>query len=102
MPRRARHSASRMCARTAHVKPFQRTAIVSVPEHRARTVELIQTQSAVKNIAADQTKFALEIERREHASSQYAGLEIGCVRIHDPDDVTRRLFFLLVPTCAIR
>ena len=63
VPGNARHAAAGVGSRTALIEPFDRRAVVAIAEHRSRTEQLVQRECAVKNIATDQTKFTLQIER---------------------------------------
>src|SRR5579863_9243046 len=63
--RRAHHTAARMRCRSAKVKPANRHCVSGVAGHRAKGEELVERHRTLKNASAGQTKFLLEIERRE-------------------------------------
>src|SRR5260370_22145229 len=58
----AGHAAARVRTRSAHVQSLQWAAIVAVSQHRPRREHLIQTQGAMKDIAADHAESTLELE----------------------------------------
>ncbi len=76
VPRNAGHAAARMRAGAAEVQAAHRRPVVAVTEHRSRREQLVERQRAVEDVAADEPELALEIERRERATAEDAGLEI--------------------------
>src|SRR5258708_4266229 len=72
VPRHPGYATPRVRSRSAHIKPRKRTAVISVAEHRARAVQLVERERTVENIAARETEFALEIERRQYHAPEYA------------------------------
>jgi hypothetical protein len=63
MARRTRHSATRVGSGTAEVKALEWHTVICGADHRPRAEQLIKPHLAVKDVAADQTEAALEIER---------------------------------------
>src|SRR5581483_7067337 len=61
--RRPGDTAARMRARTTHVKTRKRAAIVPIPEHRPRREHLIELQPGMEDVAHDEAKDPLEVER---------------------------------------
>src|SRR6476619_565244 len=69
--RQSGHPAARMRAGAAHVEAGEWAAIVRMPQHRARGKHLPEIERAVKDVAADQTEGAFEIERREALPAEH-------------------------------
>src|SRR5689334_11530927 len=70
--RRAGDAAARMRAGGAVIEAGERTAVVSMSEHRAGGEELVEGERAMKDVAAGEPELALEVERgktlrRDHA-----------------------------------
>src|SRR5258706_12012826 len=57
-------AAAGMGAGAAMIQAFERSAVIGVAQHWPRREQLVQRQRAVKNIAAQETEVALEVERR--------------------------------------
>ena len=60
MAGRAGYAAARMTASAAHIQPLKRPAIRAVSQHRPCGPKLIEAHIAVHDVAARQTKFALQ------------------------------------------
>ena len=73
MSRRARHAATRMGAGAAHVERPQRAAVVAMAEDRTGAVKLVQRQSAMEDVPANQSETLFEIGRRQHHPAEDAG-----------------------------
>ena len=71
------HAASGMRARTAHIESGNGAAIVGVTQNGSRREQLVQTQSAVRDIAAHETENALHIERAHGCARYHRSLESG-------------------------
>src|SRR5438132_233245 len=54
-----------VCARAAQIQPTDRRCIARPTRYRPQREQLVETQVAMKNIAAGQAVFALQVERRE-------------------------------------
>src|SRR6187401_2844663 len=61
--RGARDATTGMGARTAHVQPCQRCPVIGMTQHRPGAEQLIERQSAVEDVAADEPERALKIKR---------------------------------------
>src|SRR5688572_29447295 len=72
--RRAGHPSARVRARSTHVQPVQRPAIVAMAEHRARGEHLVEAQRAVKDVSAHEPERSLEIERAVDLTPQHRRL----------------------------
>ena len=66
LPTRSHDSAARMTGRSAHVKTFDRRAMVGPAGKRAHHVKLIEIHRALENVAAGQTVGPLDIKRTEN------------------------------------
>jgi hypothetical protein len=94
-------AATGMRAGAAHVESGERSAIVRKPEHRPRAEQLVECQRAVKDIAADETESAFQVEWRQSDGADDAGFEVRRVRIDRVDDQARRVRLRCVPVPAI-
>lgn len=70
VPRRAGHTPTRMGAGSAHIEALDRRAIIAVSKHWTRTKELIQRQRTMHDVAREQAKRPLQIERRHDLDVQ--------------------------------
>src|SRR5688572_3643977 len=102
VPRRTRHAAAGMRAGATHIYAWQRAAIVTVPEHRARREDLIQVQRAVEDVAADQAERSLEVERAVDLPSEHRGFEVRRVLVDRLDHQIRDGFAMRIPRLPIR
>src|SRR5271155_4522326 len=71
-----------------------------MPEHRPRREQLIERQRAVKNIAAEQAKLALQIERRQDLPPDHACRKTRRIFIHRRDHEIGYFIAMVVPGSA--
>src|SRR3954471_24725398 len=95
MTRRTRNSAARVCTRAAQIETLQGHAVVCRTDHRPRAEQLVQPHLAVENVAADQPKAALEIERRMKLAAEHRFGKTRRMRVDRGDNLVRRLLPLL-------
>ena len=75
MPRRARHPAAGMSARTAKIEPGNRHPVISMTQNRPGAEQLIQRQPPVEDVAADQAEASFQIARPQRQPPDHRGLE---------------------------
>src|SRR3954447_16082719 len=100
MARRARNTAPRARTGAAQIETLQGHAVVCRTDHRPRAEQLVQPHLAVENVAADQPKAALEIERRMKLAAEHRFGKTRRMRVDRGDNLVRRLLPLLVPVAA--
>src|SRR5215212_3034327 len=74
--RGAHDSATGMRRRTAHVKVFDRRAILRPARCGPQEEELLERQFALEDVSLRQSKVAFEIERRQHLSIANQALDV--------------------------
>ena len=67
------------------VEALQRAAVVGVAQHRARREKLVQRQSAMKDIAAQEAELPFEIEWREDLPADHAFRKAGRISLDGRD-----------------
>src|SRR5262245_66465493 len=97
MARQPRHAAARMRARPAQVEPLDGRAVVGVPQHGARAPDLVERQSAVKDVATDEPVLTLHVARRQYLAAQPRRLEVGGVPRHGAHYHVRGRLAYIVP-----
>src|SRR3954447_8349126 len=97
MSRQPRHTTTRMRAGAAHVEAGQRPAVIRMPEHRARREHLPEIERAVEDVAADEAKCALEIERRHDLPAEHRAFEVRRVAIYRVDHQVGDRLAMIVP-----
>src|SRR5215204_463890 len=100
--RRAHDSATGMRRRTAHVKVFDRRAILRPARCGSQEEELLERQFALENVSLRQSKLAFEIERRQHLSIANQALDVRRVLGNRVDDRITKLLALLVPASFLQ
>src|SRR5438045_6306853 len=86
-----------MSAGSTHVEAGEGTAIVRITQHRTRREELSEVKRAVENVAADETKSALQIQWRQNLACDNGALKIGRIGVDGIDDEIRDAIAMLVP-----
>src|SRR6476469_1864034 len=71
VPRGSGHTAPRMGARSAQVQALERHPIVSGADHRPGAEQLVEAHLAMENVAADEAKAPLKVERGMDLSSEH-------------------------------
>src|SRR6266550_9337922 len=70
---------ARVCARAAQIQPADRRRIARPTRYRSQCEQLVETQVAMKNVAAGQAIFAFQVERRQGVYVLDRAADIGRV-----------------------
>src|SRR5262245_52863642 len=92
---------TRMRAGAAKIESAHTCAVVAVTQQRTRGPQLIETKSAMKDVAGRQSETLFEIERREREDAEDAAAEVGCVARDGVDDEVRGALPFFFPAAAI-
>ena len=90
-----------MGAGTALVEPLDGRAVVGMAEHGAGREELVQAESPVENVPADQAKFPFQVLGRVDLAAQNQVPEARRPMIHRVDHQVGHLFAMIIPIPAI-
>src|SRR3982751_2754747 len=101
VPRSTRDSAAGVGARAAKVEALERHAVIGRTDHGTGAEQLVEAHLAVENVAADQPKAALEVERRVDLASKHRFGEARCVAIHRRDDRIGGSLALIIPAAPL-
>src|SRR6201999_289448 len=93
----AGYTAAGMCAGAAHVQPVQRAAVVAITQHGSRGEHLVERERTVKDIPADESERALQIQRALDLAPEDCGLEVGSVLVDGVDHQVRDGLAVVVP-----
>src|SRR5271166_5256667 len=86
----------------AHVESRNRGAVVGVSQHWPRRIELVERETAVKDVAADKPELALEVERRENLAGDDGRPKARRVTLHRVDHQVGDGLARLAPRPTIR
>src|SRR3954453_5789345 len=81
----------------AQVESLDRAAVVRMAEERPRRPELVESEGAVEDVAADEAEVALQVGGREGAVAEDARAESWGVRFDDIEDPIDSLALAHIP-----
>src|SRR4051794_33276853 len=97
---RSRDSTAGVGARAAQIEALQRHAIVGRADHRSGAEQLVEPHLAVEDVAADEAKTPLEIERRVDLAADDRLGEARRMAFDRRDDRVRSGLAFLIPAPA--
>src|SRR5581483_11544248 len=94
---RAHHASAGVGRRSAHIEIPDGSAKLRISRRRTQKEKLLQRKLALKDIAFSQSKFALQIERRQHLPVQNDVFDVGSILAQCVDYVIAEGLALLIP-----
>src|SRR5690606_10356606 len=99
--RQAGDAAARVAAGAAQVQAAERTAVIALPQQRARAEHLVEAERAVEDVAAEQADAALQVERAQRLVAEHAAGEVRRVLVHGVDHQLRHRVAMRVPAAVL-